>query len=107
MPPSIEALRTRLTSVKENAPEMLEERLKRAEDEMVYGKCTSIYVYKQQIIYLVYSECPAKVEGNFHQIVNNRFLKKAYSEFRDFVIGELGRRKAEGVEIEIVSSRRQ
>ncbi|XP_055310974.1 guanylate kinase isoform X3 [Sitodiplosis mosellana] len=83
MPPSIDELKRRLLDRKTETPESLQKRLDTAHREIEYGKA----------------------EGNFHTIVLNDDVEKAYKELRDFIVQELEKQQANGVYVCLKSSK--
>ncbi|XP_055692225.1 guanylate kinase isoform X2 [Lutzomyia longipalpis] len=72
-PPSIEELEKRLRGRKTETEESLQKRLNTAKVEIEYGS----------------------IPGNFHIIIHNLQVKKAYEELRDFVVKELETQREE------------
>ncbi|XP_031635156.1 guanylate kinase isoform X2 [Contarinia nasturtii] len=75
MPPSIDELKRRLVGRNTETQESLQKRLDTASREIEYGK----------------------TEGNFHTIILNHDVDKAYKELRDFILKELKQQQAHGV----------
>lgn len=44
---------------------------------------------------------PGKGKGNFHKVVLNEDVDKAYTELRDFISKELEQQRAEGVSVSL------
>lgn len=42
-----------------------------------------------------------KAEGNFHKVILNKDLATAYTEFRDYIIGELKKQQEDGAYVEL------
>lgn len=40
-------------------------------------------------------------EGNFHKFILNKHLATAYTEFRDYIIGELKQQQMDGAYVEL------
>lgn len=49
----------------------------------------------------VFSSFLGKTDGNFHVIVLNEDVEKAYKDLRDFILQELEKQRAEGVYVSL------
>lgn len=76
-PPSLQELENRLRNRKTETEDSLQKRLNTAKTEMEYGI----------------------VPGNFHIVIHNSHLKKAYQALRDFVLKELETQRDEGINV--------
>ncbi|XP_011186471.2 guanylate kinase [Zeugodacus cucurbitae] len=76
-PPTIQDLELRLRNRQTETEETLQKRLAAAEAEIAYGLS----------------------HGNFHKIIHNIEIDVAYAEFREFILNELKKQEAEGVQI--------
>lgn len=50
-------------------------------------------------MFICFDYISGKAEGNFHKIVLNEDVEKAYKELRDFIVKELQQQQAEGVTV--------
>lgn len=67
-----------------------------------------INVYKNQLINInqfLLCLISGKAEGNFHIVVLNDDVEKAYKALRDFIVAELEKQKAGGVYVCLKSSK--
>lgn len=46
-----------------------------------------------------------KTEGNFHIVILNDDVERAYKELRDFIVAELEKQRADGVYVSLKSSK--
>lgn len=60
---------------------------------------------KKKFISSFHSNISGKTEGNFHTIVLNEDVEKAYKELRDFIVKELEQQQAEGVYVCLESAK--
>lgn len=76
-PPTIKDLELRLRKRQSETEETLQKRLAAAESEIAYGLR----------------------HGNFHKIIHNVEIDAAYAEFKEFILSELKKQEAQGVQI--------
>lgn len=53
----------------------------------------------------MFSMIPGKAEGNFHIVVLNDDVERAYKMLRDFILAELEKQQADGVYVCLKSSK--
>lgn len=101
LPPSIKELERRLRGRNTETEESLQKRLDTAKSEIEYG-LDKKYTYERKLKseFLYYSS-PGTKEGNFHIVISNIVLKKAYGQLREFVLRELETQRNQGIDVSI------
>lgn len=49
----------------------------------------------------IFSSCSGQTPGNFHRIVENHELNKAYNELSEYIVSELEAQRREGVAVNL------